>query len=99
MFGSSQGFLISKKIKALNLLIYLLETYSYSHDINNIVAAVNIVSGAESIVNNTSPSELRFLLSSSIANLRRNGTVTFIILAEANKPSANVTRLRIIISS
>lgn len=80
-------------IKYNYLLKYqLLETYSYSHDISNVVATVKTVSGADSIVSNASPAWLKFRLSSSIAYLSINGTETFNILAVANKPSANVTR-------
>lgn len=82
-----------------NLIItYLFETYSYSHDISNVVTTVNTVSGAEPIVKKVFPSGLS-LLSSSIAYLSVNGTHTFNILAAANRLSANVTRFRIIASS
>lgn len=77
----------------------LYETYSYSHDINSVAATVNTVSGDESIVSNVSPPGPSFSLRSSIAYLSRNGTDTFNILAAANKPSANVTRFRIVTSS
>lgn len=69
------------------------------HDINSVTATVNTVSDAEFIDNNASPVEPNFSLRSSIAYLSKNGTDTFNILAEANNPSANVTRFRIVTSS
>lgn len=82
----------------IQILDDLFETYSYSHDINNVVATVNTVSGAEPNVNNASPPGLSFSLRSSIAYLSMNGTDTFNILAAASRPSANVTRFRMVSS-
>lgn len=87
----------NKVIKPTQL--HLFETYSYSHDISRVVATVSTVSGAEPIVNKASPPVPSFPLSSSIAYLNMNGTDTFNTLAAANRPSANVTRFRMVTSS